>query len=284
MALARPVLQHLRCACAVVAAGMAGIDGQFEPVMACDEDLYEKHARGESMPGRLPRDLWAALEALAADRVLRNAIGEAFCAQFLDLKRAEWTAYSQRSARGNWGATRICLDAALDDGVLRAIIEFHHTQSILQIMVKSCCSAAIFLDMENRISLCEILIQAIDFNKINFLSSIRHKMFTRSYRRLRVAPSTVHMTRSAADFSINSRSDSMPQSSPNNSAANSKSPPWKKTGPPTPAGRASSAATAPPTWCACAAPSRSSTRWPAAAPKSCGACCTPSPMSTAWAR
>jgi glutamine synthetase len=80
---------------AVVAAGMAGIDGQFEPAMACDEDLYEKHARGEAMPGRLPRDLWAALEALDADRVLRSAIGKAFCAQFLDLKRAEWTAYSQ---------------------------------------------------------------------------------------------------------------------------------------------------------------------------------------------
>ena len=36
------------------------------------------------------------------------------------------------------------------------------------------------------------------------------------------------------------------------------------------AGKASSAATAPPTSCACAARCRSSTRWPSAAPRSCG--------------
>ena len=78
---------------AVVAAGLAGIESRVEPVVPCNEDLYERHARGETMPARLPRDLWAALDALEANAVVRSAVGEAFCAQFLALKRDEWTDY-----------------------------------------------------------------------------------------------------------------------------------------------------------------------------------------------
>lgn len=80
---------------AVVAAGLAGIDGALAPVAPCDEDLYERHARGDEMPARLPRDLWAALESLEADASLRGALGDAFCSQFLAIKRAEWTEYAQ---------------------------------------------------------------------------------------------------------------------------------------------------------------------------------------------
>lgn len=47
------------------------------------------------MPGRLPRDLGQAIEALAADEVLREAVGSEFCAQFLALKQQEWDSYSQ---------------------------------------------------------------------------------------------------------------------------------------------------------------------------------------------
>ena len=62
----------------------------------CEDDLYERHALGDSLPERLPRDLLAALDGLAKDAVLREAVGPAFCAQFLALKHDEWAAWSQQ--------------------------------------------------------------------------------------------------------------------------------------------------------------------------------------------
>jgi glutamine synthetase len=47
------------------------------------------------MPERLPRDLGQALDALASNDVVMTALGEAFCQQFLALKRHEWDSYSQ---------------------------------------------------------------------------------------------------------------------------------------------------------------------------------------------
>ena len=46
------------------------------------------------MPPRLPRDLCAALEALESDTVLRAAVGESFCAEFIRLKYLEWDEYN----------------------------------------------------------------------------------------------------------------------------------------------------------------------------------------------
>ncbi|QHE88704.1 type III glutamate--ammonia ligase [Hydrogenophaga sp. BPS33] len=81
---------------ATLAAGVSGIDQSLPPVAPCAQDLYEAHARGAEMPARLPRDLWAALEALSQDGALREAVGLAFCEQFLQLKRDEWVAWSQQ--------------------------------------------------------------------------------------------------------------------------------------------------------------------------------------------
>jgi glutamine synthetase len=61
----------------------------------CAEDLYERFASGQTMPARLPRDLGAALDALAFDTVLMDAVGQDFCQQFLALKRQEWSSFSQ---------------------------------------------------------------------------------------------------------------------------------------------------------------------------------------------
>jgi glutamine synthetase len=61
----------------------------------CFEDLYERFASGQAMPARLPRDLGAALDALAADAVLMDAVGQDFCQQFLEIKRQEWSSFSQ---------------------------------------------------------------------------------------------------------------------------------------------------------------------------------------------
>ena len=81
---------------ATLAAGMDGIDRELPAPEAVDADLYQRHAAGETLPPRLPRDLHDALAALRADAILRDDLGEAFCEQFLALKRAEWDAYAQQ--------------------------------------------------------------------------------------------------------------------------------------------------------------------------------------------
>jgi glutamine synthetase len=81
---------------ATLAAGLDGIDRELPAPESCSDDLYQRHARGETMPPRLPRDLHDALAALRGDAILRDDLGEAFCEQFLALKRAEWDAYAQQ--------------------------------------------------------------------------------------------------------------------------------------------------------------------------------------------
>lgn len=80
---------------ATLAAGLSGIDQALPAAAPCEDDLYERHAVGDTLPDRLPRDLLAALDALAADSTLREAVGTAFCAQFLALKHDEWAAWSR---------------------------------------------------------------------------------------------------------------------------------------------------------------------------------------------
>ncbi len=80
---------------ATLAAGLSGIDQALPAAAPCEDDLYERHAMGDALPDRLPRDLLAALDALAADSALREAVGTAFCAQFLALKHDEWVAWSR---------------------------------------------------------------------------------------------------------------------------------------------------------------------------------------------
>lgn len=81
---------------ATLAAGLSGIDQRLPVVEPCADDLYDRHAAGEPLPPRLPRDLLAALDALTRDAALREAVGPAFCAQFLALKHEEWAAWSQQ--------------------------------------------------------------------------------------------------------------------------------------------------------------------------------------------
>ena len=80
---------------ATLAAGLDGIERSLPPPVACDLDLYQLQAAGSPMPARLPRDLCAAVEALALDHGLRSALGESFCAEFIRLKQMEWDEYSQ---------------------------------------------------------------------------------------------------------------------------------------------------------------------------------------------
>lgn len=81
---------------ATLAAGLAGMDQAMSAPAPCAEDLYERQARGELMPARLPRNLEDAVTALARDQPLIEALGVEFCREFVKLKRAEWNEYNQQ--------------------------------------------------------------------------------------------------------------------------------------------------------------------------------------------
>ena len=79
-----------------LAAGLSGLDQGLLPPPPCNEDLYARRAAGGDMPPRLPRSLDEAVTALQADAALQQAVGPAFCAEFVALKRAEWDDYAQQ--------------------------------------------------------------------------------------------------------------------------------------------------------------------------------------------
>lgn len=82
---------------ALIAAGLDGVDRRLDPGPATTDDLFvmpqaEQRARGI---GLLPQSLAEALAALEADEVVRGALGPALAAEFLRLKRAEWTEFAR---------------------------------------------------------------------------------------------------------------------------------------------------------------------------------------------
>jgi glutamine synthetase len=82
---------------ALIAAGLDGIDRELDPGPDCTDDLFalslaEIHARGVPL---LPQSLGAAADALAADKVVCDALGPVLAQEFLRLKRAEWFSYSR---------------------------------------------------------------------------------------------------------------------------------------------------------------------------------------------
>jgi glutamine synthetase len=79
---------------ATLAAGLDGMDKALIPPPPFDEDLYERRAKGLDMPLQLPSNLSAAIDALEADATLTNAVGAAFCREFVSLKRQEWDAFN----------------------------------------------------------------------------------------------------------------------------------------------------------------------------------------------
>lgn len=80
---------------ALIAAGLDGIDRKLEPPPAIDDDLYELPAVRMRALGlaRLPASLGEALDALAADDVIRSALGDGLVQPYDALKRAELDAY-----------------------------------------------------------------------------------------------------------------------------------------------------------------------------------------------
>ena len=82
---------------ALIAAGLDGIDRGTEPGSACIDDLFERtpHELAARGIGVLPQSLSEAIKALEADSVVRGALGETLATEFMQLKRAEWSAYAR---------------------------------------------------------------------------------------------------------------------------------------------------------------------------------------------
>jgi glutamine synthetase len=82
---------------ALIAAGLDGIARELDPGPACTEDLFQLSLAQirERGIGLLPQSLGEAVAALEADEVIREALGETLSAEFIRLKRAEWTEYAR---------------------------------------------------------------------------------------------------------------------------------------------------------------------------------------------
>lgn len=89
-----PYLVHA----ALIAAGLDGIDRQLDPGKAQNINLYEltpEQCREQKID-ILPQSLTEAIDALEADSVLREGLGEAITDEFIKVKREEWAEYSSQ--------------------------------------------------------------------------------------------------------------------------------------------------------------------------------------------
>jgi len=82
---------------AMIAAGLDGVGRQLDPGPACTDDLFELSpaALRERGIAVLPQSLHDAVAALEHDTVVCDALGEALTAQFITLKRREWTEFAR---------------------------------------------------------------------------------------------------------------------------------------------------------------------------------------------
>ncbi|MFN0185285.1 MAG: type III glutamate--ammonia ligase [Aquabacterium sp.] len=81
----------------LIAAGLDGIARQLDPGPAAADDLFDlsQPQLRERGIGQLPRTLEAALDALAADTVITDALGATLTEQFIGLKREEATEHAR---------------------------------------------------------------------------------------------------------------------------------------------------------------------------------------------
>ena len=82
---------------AIIAAGLDGVERKLDPGKPNNTNLYDltpEQVVAQRHP-MLPQNLNEAIDALAADRCLRGAIGENLAQEFIKLKRMEWVEYSR---------------------------------------------------------------------------------------------------------------------------------------------------------------------------------------------
>jgi glutamine synthetase len=84
--------------CAIIAAGKDGIDRKLEPPEARSEDIFEMSDDQRDKLGikMLPASLKEALDCLEDDQVILDAIGADIARNYINLKRKEWSDYSNQ--------------------------------------------------------------------------------------------------------------------------------------------------------------------------------------------
>ena len=91
---------------AMIAAGLDGIDRKLDPGEAHNINLYELSPAELTAKGirLLPQNLLEAVTELEADPVIQAGLGEGLAAEFIRLKRMEWTEYARHVS--DWEARR----------------------------------------------------------------------------------------------------------------------------------------------------------------------------------
>jgi len=82
---------------AIVAAGMDGVKRRLDPGKPNNSNLYELSAeaiRAQGI-GLLPQNLLEAVTALEQDEVVQDGLGKELAAEFIALKKMEWTEYAR---------------------------------------------------------------------------------------------------------------------------------------------------------------------------------------------
>ena len=82
----------------MLAAGLDGIKRGLKPPEPVNRNIY--HMTEDGVPrariGSLPHDLSHALDALEADNVMRQALGDHIFTEYVRLKREEWASYNEQ--------------------------------------------------------------------------------------------------------------------------------------------------------------------------------------------
>jgi glutamine synthetase len=91
---------------ALIAAGLDGIDRKLDPGPAQNINLYQLSPEELSAKGikLLPQSLNEAIDALEADTVICDGLGQDLAREFIRLKRMEWTEYSRHVS--DWESRR----------------------------------------------------------------------------------------------------------------------------------------------------------------------------------
>ena len=76
----------------MLAAGLDGIEKRMTPPAPAEEDLYHVDGARSGME-TLPGDLGEALDALRADEVIQQALGQHVSERYLEAKTLEWDEY-----------------------------------------------------------------------------------------------------------------------------------------------------------------------------------------------
>jgi glutamine synthetase len=82
---------------AVVAAGLDGIERKLDPGEPTNLNMYElsEQQLREKKIGLLPQNLLEAIGELEKDEVIKAGLGKELSAEFITLKRMEWTEYAR---------------------------------------------------------------------------------------------------------------------------------------------------------------------------------------------